>query len=1328
MRSWRWYQWKYFKKSISKCYKIPVLLGSIATVAVFGLWQQLIEQEQLHIQAVVQQEADAVGLEINQALSTRILGLERMASRWQASAGTPKAFWELDATHLGEHHDGYQAIAWVDPTLHMQWVVPLNGSETVQNLDLSQEPYRRALLNTARELHQTFLAHTTSLIPEGNGFLVYVPLWVDASDRMPGPDRFDGFIVGIFQFQTFFDSILPAPSNYHIEIYDGTQLIYSRGNGLPAATPIVVSVQADGIDWQIQVSPTSAVLLEARSPLPTIVLWGGLTGAWALALTVYLGQRAERQARRTRTMNRQLQDEMIHRQQVESRLRESEERLSLALEASGEGWWDWDIVTGKVERSPQYLKLLGYETDDFPEVLSAWKNSIHPDDLPKVVAQLDIHIKDGVVPYSCDYRVRTKSGRWQWIADYGKVVTRDPQNQPIRMIGTFKDISDRKHAEVALAESQQRFQNLVENSPDIIERFDLNLRHLYVSPALTQITGVAPEAFLGKTCRELGMDEAMINTWEEAATRLLKTGQKQVIEFQASTLDGVRSFEMAIAPEWSDQRTIESILCLSRDITERYKTEDALRQSEATKQAIIQAIPDLLIRMRSDGGYIEFISNNRFNIINPEQIRQHSNVHHVLPPELAQLRMHYTQQALDSGITQVYEQEILIKGNQCYEEVRIVPLLQDEVLVMVRDITHRKQAETELQHQKEVLQTIVNHIPVMIALFNAEGRIKFVNPEFEKVLGWSLQDWWQRDVLLECYPNPDDYQRAIAHMLSANGQWKDFATLTQTGQKIETSWTNVRLSNGSNLGIGQDISDRKRKEHALQQAMEAAEAANLAKSMFLANMSHELRTPLNVILGFAQVMAHDPSLTPSQKEDLQTIQCSGDHLLSLINDVLDLSKIEAGHFSLEEKGFDLIALLHGLRTMMAERASAKKLQLTFDIGPEVPQFVIADEQKLRQILLNLLGNAIKFTKQGSVVLSVRKQEPSDQNDSILSTPSNASDRQNSRSRSCRLQFDVIDTGVGMAAKEQENIFDAFVQAEAGRKGMSGTGLGLTISRKLLELMNGTIAVNSVLGQGSTFTVVVPVCPTSSVLSQPEQPHRTVIGLAPGQPQYRILVVDDQRENRLLMVRLLTQLGLEVREVVNGQDAIAIWQEWQPDLTWMDIRMPGLNGYETTQQIRAMDQEKTSIIIALTAQASQSDHALALAAGCNDYLSKPFQEETVFLKMAEHLGLKYVYAEPDNGLLPAPTTLFSSVQDLSSRLDPALITHLSEDWLHRLEDAALCGSDRAIAELIAQLSPDFSALGQHLMDLAHQFQFEGILDWVHNSAKEDAHGSSTETCF
>ncbi|MEQ8536299.1 MAG: response regulator [Coleofasciculus sp. D1-CHI-01] len=507
-----------------------------------------------------------------------------------------------------------------------------------------------------------------------------------------------------------------------------------------------------------------------------------------------------------------------------------------------------------------------------------------------------------------------------------------------------------------------------------------------------------------------------------------------------------------------------------------------------------------------------------------------------------------------------------------------------------------------------------------------------------------------------------------------------------------------------NQKLEQEIQERRKAE-------KAAAAASQAKSEFLANMSHELRTPLNAILGFTQVMSRDIKITPEQREYLGIINRSGEHLLDLINDILDLSKIESGIISLYESSFDLYRLLDNLEEMFQIKAEQKKINLVFVVAPNVPQTIKTDAKKLRVCLINLLGNAIKFTEQGTITLRVNlatkpltDQNPSDTDSSSLSAfPP-------------RLRFEVEDTGAGISPAEIDHLFDAFVQTETGQKMAEGTGLGLTITRKFVQLMGGTITVSSVVGKGTIFKFGIKISP-ADVYPVTPQPRQRVLGLEPNQPIYRILVADDTPENRLLLIKLLEPIGFEVREAVNGIKCVALWESWQPHLIFMDTRMPMMDGLEATQWLRLKEQERLSqpqpdsdfsktIIIALTASAFEEKREEILAAGSDNFVRKPFTEEQVFDTIAHHLGVRYRYEELSEDL-PLPGSS-SSTQEKPDSFFCSELSSLPSAWVTELAQAANQLDEAMIAQLIKELPTEKADLAKALTDLLHDFRLDVIV--------------------
>lgn len=489
----------------------------------------------------------------------------------------------------------------------------------------------------------------------------------------------------------------------------------------------------------------------------------------------------------------------------------------------------------------------------------------------------------------------------------------------------------------------------------------------------------------------------------------------------------------------------------------------------------------------------------------------------------------------------------------------------------------------------------------------------------------------------------------------------------------------------------------------LQRSKEAAEAANRAKSVFLTNVSHELRTPLNAIIGFSQLMLRSEStrpggLTPGQAEDLNVIQRSGRHLLGLINDVLEMSKIEAGRSSLNERHFNLTEFLQDLVDMFQMRAGEKGLDLQFQVDPSLPPYVHADEGKLRQILLNLMGNAVKFTNQGGIVLRA-SAEPVDGGDGRNPEPLQ------------RLHIEVEDSGPGIEPEDLENIFVPFIQSAAGRQSLEGTGLGLSISRNFARLMGGDLTVRSQIGQGSTFFLDVVVKQIDAQHYQEVEAKRMVVGLEPGQPAYRLLVVDDSQVNRKLLARLFTPLGFEVRQAANGREAVDIWEQWSPHLIWMDMRMPVMDGYEATRTIKATTRGQATVIVALTASALEEERSVILSEGCDDYVRKPFREEELFEILVKHLGVRFNYAQAVTDVegLAGAGPGGDEKEGLVQRM-----AQMPTAWRDELRQATLLGYQDQILALIEHGSHSDHELARQLQDLAQQYQHTSILELVHQA--------------
>ena len=441
-------------------------------------------------------------------------------------------------------------------------------------------------------------------------------------------------------------------------------------------------------------------------------------------------------------------------------------------------------------------------------------------------------------------------------------------------------------------------------------------------------------------------------------------------------------------------------------------------------------------------------------------------------------------------------------------------------------------------------------------------------------------------------------------------------------------------------------------------------------------MSHELRTPLNAILGFSSMMRKDASIADPQRDNLDIINRSGEHLLSLINDVLEMAKIEAGRGQLTNTPFDLGLVVRDVTDMMQARAQEKGLQLIIDQSSSFPRFIKGDESKLSQVLINLVGNAVKFTPQGGI--TVRLGVKLDIKPQLL-------------------LIEVEDSGIGIKPEDQQAIFEPFTQLSQSTM-QKGTGLGLTITRQFVELMGGNLSLQSTPGKGSIFRVELPLqLVTEADVSKPPEEMGEVIGLAPDQPEYRILIVEDQIENQLLLKKLLQGIGFKVMLAENGEQAIKLFQSWQPHFIWMDRRMPIMDGMEATKRIRAFPDGKAVKIVAVTASAFLDQREELTKAGMDDFVRKPYRSNEIYECMARHLGVRYVYSNEHMAEKGTP-----------AELTQAMLQGLSPTLRAELEKTVQSLDSERINAVIREIAQHDAPLGKILEYLAGNFDYPAIL--------------------
>jgi PAS domain S-box-containing protein len=912
-----------------------------------------------------------------------------------------------------------------------------------------------------------------------------------------------------------------------------------------------------------------------------------------------------------------------HKEAVEA-LRRSEQRQELALAGADLGLWDWNVRGGETLFDARWCSMLGYRADELPAKVDTWISLMHPEDAAPVRAVLERYLKNEAPAYEAEFRMRHKTGRWVWILVRGKVVERDEAGAPLRLAGTHMDVTGRKLSEAALAESEARYRMLVEWSPEPLA-IHRGGKVLYANPAALQLLG-------GKSAQEMVgrsvLDFVHPDSRPAALARVKAVTERgdaaPIAEARFLKLDGTVIDVEVQTLAFPYDGTL-AVYTTVRDITERKRLEHSLRASKKQYDnlAAYISVGIYLFRSTPTGGYsFDYVSPRMaemYQLRTEDFLKDCSVAFQAAHPEDFEGLVKLNRECTQEGVPFDWTGRIVVRGTVKWLHIHSTPDRQENGDILwhgiVDDITERKQAEEKLQLANILSDQALDltkagywHVPLDgSGWYNSSERAA-------AIFGDNPRPGWRYRVMEEWFSNVKAGDKAAAEQTLENytaaveGRIPKYDATYAYKRPVDGRivWIHAMAHVVKNAagkatdlyGVTQDITESKLAADALKLAKDVAETASHAKSDFLATMSHEIRTPMNGVLGFTELLL-DSHLDDKQRQYATIIQNSGKGLLTIINDILDLSKIEAGKIALEPQPFDLAHTIGEVIGLMDTQADEKAIKLRVVYPPNLPHYIVADSNRVRQVGLNLVGNALKFTERGSV--TVRVSEPDQTGPRFL-------------------RLEIIDTGVGIPKDKQAQLFQKFVQADVSTtRRFGGTGLGLAISKRLVEAMGGQVGFDSEPGLGSTFWFSLPLVEAPAPL--PSASHRpatnspfllpAVTAPLPRFANLRVLVAEDGVINQIFVTTLLEGVGCQVDLAVDGREAVQLFRTRPFDLVLMDCRMPEMDGFEAASAIRDYEKHQAGParripIIALTASALPEEQEHCLRAGMDACLTKPFR--------------------------------------------------------------------------------------------------------------------------